>query len=393
MTRSRRSPTSRRRRSAPSPRGPPASAPVQNSGTSVGSAPKCPVARTSEPNLLSFGARPVAPTTELPTQLPDHGTRPLAARRFAEARRVTTVPQHLRRRGPVARRKDLLAAGFVDAEIRAAMRARRIVRVRHGWYAPADTPQPVLTAVRVGGMVTGVEALRLRGIFLPRPDRVDIAVPANAAALRSPTSPRRRLSPRDPVKVHWITRPRNHLSSSVWLASEDDALDLILRTATRELAVAACDGLVRYRGWGRARVDAAFARAPHRTQAWRRLIDGRSDSWGETALRLRLQDAGLPFEPQAEIPKVGRFDGRISPHVFVEIDGAQHDEGWTGDTESSFERDHAKDLGLALIGARSIRITYEMFANRWDDCLEAIRVAVALDVGRARARASTKLRR
>ncbi|CAN5574668.1 hypothetical protein BH09ACT4_BH09ACT4_01330 [soil metagenome] len=294
---------------------------------------------------------------------------------------MSSVSQHLIKNGPVARRCDLLAAGFTDHHLRRALSAGQIFRVRHGWYARAGTADAVARAVRVGGIVTGVEALRLRGLFLERPDRIDIAVPRNAAALRSPERMRQRLTGGHPIRVHWITAPRNQRRSADWLASEDDALLLILRIASREVAVAACDGLVRYRRWTALRLDAAFARAPARVRPWRRLVDGRADSWGESFLRLRLQDAGLAFEPQAEVPGVGRFDGRLSPGVYVEVDGAQHDESWAGSEPSSFERDHAKDLGLALVGARCIRITYALFAQRWDDCLTAMRRAVADDGG------------
>jgi hypothetical protein len=272
-----------------------------------------------------------------------------------------------------------LAAGFADRDIRRALAARLIFRVRHGWYARAGTAEAVARAVRVGGMVTGVEALRLRGLFLPRPARVDIAVPRNSSALRSPSRMRQRLSASDPVRVHWVTGARSTLRSRDWLADEDDALVLILHTAPRDLAVAACDGVIRYLGWDAARLDAAFRRAPRRVQAWRSLVDGRADSWGETAVRLQLMDAGIRFEPRAEVPGVGLFDGRVSEGVYIEVDGAQHDETWAGDEPSSFERDHLKDLGLAAIGARSIRITYQLFESRWAECVAAIRVAIECD--------------
>jgi len=301
------------------------------------------------------------------------------------------LEDHFRSHGPVARRLDLLAAGFADRDIRRSLAARRIFRVRHGWYARMGTADAVTRAVRVGGIVTGVEALRLRGLFLPRTARVDIAVPRNSAALRSPTRMKQRISASDPVRVHWITGPRSILRSRDWLANEDDALVLILRTAPRDLAVAACDGVVRYLGWGESRLDAAFRRAPRRVQAWRALVDGRADSWGESVVRLKLRDAGIGMEPRVEVAGVGLFDGRVSEGVFIEVDGAQHDESWAGDEPSSFERDHLKDLGLAAIGARSIRITYLLFESRWADCVAAIRAAIEgdrrlRDVGRTRAR-------
>lgn len=295
---------------------------------------------------------------------------------------MSSLSQHLR---PVARRRDLLRAGFTDTDIRRALGAHEIFRVRHGWYARPGTPDPVVRAVRVGGVVSGIEALRLRGLFLPRPDRVDIVVPRNASGLRSPASSRRKLAHGERVRIHWLDDRRNRLPSSRWLASEDDALVLILHTASREVAISACDAVVRYLGWSDGRLDAAFARAPRRVAAWRGLVDGRADSWGETIVRLRLRDAGLAFEPQAHVPGAGAFDGRVSEGVYVEVDGAQHSEEWDGEGSSRFERDHQKDLALARAGGRSIRMTYDQLEHDWPGCLEAIRAAVALD-SRARGR-------
>jgi hypothetical protein len=294
---------------------------------------------------------------------------------------VSSLAAHLAKAGPIARRGELLRAGFTDRDIRRGLETRIVFRVRHGWYALSGTSETVARAIRVGGTITGVEALRLRGLFLPRPSVIDIRVPHNAAHLRRPSHMRQRLQDGDAVRVRWTEATRAELSSREWLATEDDALNLILRTADRDLAVAACDGLIRYRGWRSARLDRAFARAPLRVREWRHLVDGRADSWGETFVRLWLADAGIAMTPQPEVPGVGRFDGRVAPGVLIEVDGAQHDENWDGEGGSSFERDHLKDVRLAAQGGRSIRITYTMLEKHWDECLDAVRTAIALDRG------------
>src|SRR5690606_14297209 len=79
---------------------------------------------------------------------------------------------------------------------------------------------------------------------------------------------------------------------------------------------------------------------------------------------------------------VGRIDGKVSPRVYVEIDGGQHDSGWQGEGQSSFEGDHDRDLELAARGARSIRITYRQLEHHWDACLRAIVGAIEADTGR-----------
>lgn len=287
----------------------------------------------------------------------------------------------LRGMGLVARRSDLIAAGCSDRELTSAVRAGRISRIRHGWYGVPELAEPARRSIRVGGVITGVEALRLRGLYLPRRPRMDVAVPRNASHLRAPSHAGRPFGSNAEVRIHWVDAPRGALDARRALASELDALLIVLKHEARDIAVACCDGLIRYCGWSDADLDDAFARSPTRCSAWRALVDGRSDSWGETVVRLRLADAGIPFEPQSVVPGVGRFDGRVSRRIYVEVDGAQHDESWAGPEPSSFERDHLKDLGLALHSAVTVRITYAMVERRWDEVVAAIRTLIAWDEG------------
>lgn len=288
---------------------------------------------------------------------------------------MDSVAHHIRRCGPFLRRQDLLAAGYDDAHIKQALARRQIFRVRQGWYARPDTPEVAVRAVRVGGRVTGVSALRLMGLFLPRPPRAEVVVPANAARLRSPRIRSERLSALDGVATSWRDSPRSELNPSSWIVSADEALLHVLRSEGRDLAVAACDGALRYLGWNLGRLQAAFAAAPARTRTWARLVDGRSDSWGETFLRLWLRDAGIPMEPQPKVDGVGRLDGRVSPRVYLEVDGGQHDEDWVGVGGSSFESDHRRDVLMALRGHRVLRFTNRQLVEEWPSCLEAIRTA------------------
>ena len=284
-------------------------------------------------------------------------------------------------RGRIMRRQDLLRAGHTDRQIRWALAHRYIFRVRHGWYALPDIADEVARAIRVGGRLTGLAALRTLGMFLPPPTVVDLAVPRTAARLRRPTNRRERLKNTDGIRINWIDSRRGDRDPWDWIASEDDALLCVLVREDRETAVACCDGLVRYRGWTPERLAAVFARAPKRVQGWLKLVDGRADAWGETVVRLRLGDVGIDFVPQPRVAGVGRLDGKVSPRVFVEIDGRQHDPEWTGETASSFESDRDRDLVLAAAGARSIRITYRQLEHDWETCLRAICGAIEADTG------------
>lgn len=307
---------------------------------------------------------------------------------------MISLTQFMRTQAGIARRADLLSAGFDDVHIRGALARRQIFRVRHGWYALAGTAQVVAEVIRVGGRLTGLPRLRmLNGVFLPRRDRLDIVVPAGATALRRPRDKTALLAPGDPVRLHWQDGPRKDRRSSDWMVSEDEALLCVLRVESREIAVACCDALLRYCNWTSERLDAVFARAPLRVQGWRQDVDGRADAWGETVVRLRIKDAGMPFEPQPFVPGIGHLDGRVSPHVYIEVDGGQHDEEWTGTSPSTFDEGHERDALLALHwSARSIRIGYKQLGPFWPTMLAAIKQARADDLADMARRAALEQR-
>ena len=294
---------------------------------------------------------------------------------------VHPIVSHMDHRGRIMRRQDLLRAGHTDREIRWALAHGYIFRVRHGWYALPDLADVIVRAIRVGGRLTGLAALGTLGVFLPQPRVIDLAVPKNAAGLRRPADRRERLRSTDGVRLHWIDSPRRSREAWDWIVSEDDALLCVLLHEQRETAISCCDALLRYRGWSRDRLMAVFERAPQRVRSWLTMVDGRADAWGETVARVRLHDVGIRFIPQPRVPGVGRLDGQVSPRVYVEIDGQQHDAEWTGATPSSFANDRRRDLLLAATGARSIRISYPQLEGDWDLCLRAICGAMEADTG------------
>lgn len=287
------------------------------------------------------------------------------------------------RNARVLRRSDLIGAGFTDHDIRHALQLRRIFRVRHGWFALPDTSDVVVRVIRVGGRLTGLAALRNLGLYLPAPSIIDIAVPRGAANLRQPDDRRARLQRGGGVRINWVDGPRRERVPWNWLATAEEALLIVLRRETREVAIACCDALLNSRILTNDRLDAVYAKAPSRVQTWRPRVDGRAEAWGETVLRLRLTDAGVPFEPQVTIAG-RRYDGRVSPGLFVEVDGMQHSSDWVGESPSSFESDHDRDILTTIAGARTIRVTYRQLESWWAPCLEAIRVAWAEDVARKR---------
>lgn len=287
------------------------------------------------------------------------------------------IAHDIRERGYFLRRRDLLALGHTDGGLRAAMGDHSIFRVRHGWYSVPDVPEPAVHAVRVGGRLTGIAALESYGIRVPRRSRVDIAIPRHACRLRRPGERRERLEESDGVDTHWIDSTVAELGSrSRWRVSVDDALVHILHTENRDIAIACCSAVMHIFRWPARRMDAVFDRAPQRAAGWRPLVDGRDEAHGETFARLWCRDAGIPWLPQPRVARVGRLDGQVAPNVYVEIDGGQHDEAWTGEGESSFEADHVRDARMAALGKCVLRFTYRMLYTDWPQCLATIRRAI-----------------
>lgn len=287
------------------------------------------------------------------------------------------IAEDIRSHGGFLRRRDLLALGHTDGGLRGALRRHRIFRVRHGWYSVPDAPEPAVRAVRVGGRLTGVAALESYGLRVPRRVRVDVAVPTHACRLRRPGERRERLAAVDDIRTHWSgPRVAELGGESRWRVSIDDALVHVLQTEPRDLAVACCSAVAHHFRWSEERMDAVFARAPGHATAWRGLVEGRDEAHGETFVRLWCGDSGIPWEPQPHVRGVGRFDGRVGPNVYVEVDGGQHDPAWTGEGESTFEKDHVRDAVMARRGKWVLRFSYRMLYTDWAGCLASIERAI-----------------
>jgi hypothetical protein len=269
----------------------------------------------------------------------------------------------------------LLALGYTDGSIRAALGERRIFRVRQGWYSVPDAPEPALRAVRVGGRLTSISALESYGIPVPRRPGTHIAVRATAARLRSTRDRRSRLAGEPDVRIHWVDRVAS--GDSRWRVPIDDALLQVLVDEPRDIAVACASLVMHFERWTDRRMDAVFARAPRDVRAWRGLVSALDESHGETFFRLWATDSGLPVVQQVSRRGVGRLDFQVGPHTFVEIDGGQHDPAWTTTTSNSWENDHDRDTTMAITGDRVLRFTYRQLYGDF--------ARVLLAVGRCRA--------
>jgi very-short-patch-repair endonuclease len=293
---------------------------------------------------------------------------------------VIPVDVVIRRAGGFLRRRDLLAVGVTDARIRSALARHSIFRVRQGWYSVPGWHEQAVRAVRVGGRLTSLSALESYGLPVPRSAELHVAVPPNANRLRRPTDRRRRITPIDAAVVHWTDR---RSGGSRWRVPLADALVAVLISEPREVAIAACSAALHHHRITARGLDAVFARAPVRVRRWRAMVSVLDESHGETFFRTRYQESGRPCEQQVTIEGIGRFDFRVSEHVYVEVDGGQHDPAWSGGGASSWANDLDRDAAMTIRGNRVIHIGYRQLYGDWGTVLAAIDRAVADDAALA----------
>jgi hypothetical protein len=102
--------------------------------------------------------------------------------------------------GGVATTGDLHRFGLSDVDIRMFGSYGLLARVRVGWYVTPDVDPAVREAVRLGGRLACVSALRNRGAPVHHDGRLHIELPAHAV-------PRPGAADRSSVRVHWTRHP------------------------------------------------------------------------------------------------------------------------------------------------------------------------------------------
>lgn len=285
------------------------------------------------------------------------------------AERMETVGSLIRRRGGLVATHELYADGFTRAEIADAVRSRRVLRVRQGWYARPDTDRTVLRAARVGGRVTCVTALGLQGVWIPRQRDLHVACAAHDARLRRPSDSRQRIAPEDPVTVHWRTLPPG---GSRLILEPLDALVDAIRCLDHAVLPLAADSLLHTHPGVRTHWRAFLASRPRRVRELLDAADGVCESGIETKTWLGIRSLSIPVRRQVSIARVGRVDFVIGARLVVEVDGQEYHTD-----PQQFEDDRRRDAALASLGFVTLRFSYAQVMDRWPDVSAAIAGALA----------------
>jgi very-short-patch-repair endonuclease len=258
------------------------------------------------------------------------------------------------------------------------VRSGELVRLRRGHYCLPGTPSDIQRAVRVGGPLTCVSALRHYGVWVDDDPFLHIAVPSDASRLRTPRNRRTPLTRenRDECELHWNDDSFSDGGSefSVGLLQ---ALFVAVLCRPRALALAALDSAAHLGLLDEGEIVELRSAFPRRLKSLVDLIEPRCASGIESVLRLALVEAGLRFEVQVPLRGVGIVDFVVEGCVVVETDGR----AWHSGVDSQ-ARDYRRDIAAIRLGFAVVRANYQQVLFDIGGVMDAILAAVAHHVGR-----------
>lgn len=287
--------------------------------------------------------------------------------------------------GGIASTTQLTAAGITAHYVKRAVDEQRAIRIRQGWVSAPGAPDDAVRAIRVGGFLTCVSALRLQRVWCAPSTGLHVRVDRHANHLASPDDRAQPLAsyPRPEVTLHrsFVT---DRLRSDLAIDTVESALLHAALCQSRDNAVVLFDSVLNLRlgslDWLTRR--AATLTARHREVL--RLVDAASQSGLESKARLRLRALGIPYRSQVHIDNVGRVDLLIGDRLVLELDGRE----WHT-SEAAFAEDRRRDLILNERGYYVLRLTYAQVMFEWPRVESLIRALV----GRREHRWSARHRR
>lgn len=275
--------------------------------------------------------------------------------------------------GGVASRSALSAHGFAASDLTNAVKSGFLTSPRRGWFAASGAEPDLVAAVRVGGHLTCVSALRRRGVWCVDDRLLHVSVDTHASHLSAPHDRAVRLSRPASYGV------RLHRGAAVLQDGELDlavdsvpaALRHLIICQPREEVIVALDSALNNRLVGIYQVRQIVESLPKKYHRYLDLIDASSQSGLETKARLRLRALGIPHRTQVRIGTVGRVDLLIGDRFVVELDSKT----WHTSAQA-YAEDRRRDLELIERGYVVLRVTYGQVMNEWPSVERAIRAVV-----------------
>lgn len=257
---------------------------------------------------------------------------------------------------------ELRARGATDTQIRRAVLAGDLIRLRSGWCARSGADPSVVTAVRHDGVLGCVSALQHRGAWVaPGYDAMHVRTSKSlrgkvARSCRGSGPPAPTCTAVDPVDI---------------------ALGCAVHCMTAEHWIAACDSLLLTGDVSPSEV-AAVVGARGRSLLSR--CDPRSQPGTESIVRVRLRALRFSVVVQPKITGVGKVDLRVG-RLLIECDSKAHHTSL-----ANYQNDRRRDRTALRQGWMSMRVTYDDVIYGWDDVLTDITVIARADRHRMRRR-------
>lgn len=288
----------------------------------------------------------------------------------------------------VASVSRLRQLGLSKNDIRRGVSRGSLTRIRKGWFQSASADRQVQAAVRSGGVLTCVDGAWLlcgqrsraaKSEFASTPTGTQPTLtPRNEVHFRVPrnsrvkgVSPGQCLLPRklneylEPTVGNGVDTPWNCALSLISSHNlQDPKTSLEIEAALEALLF---KGLI---STGQLHRLCEIA-SEKQTRLLHRLT-GQCESYLETALRVLLRKARIPFRQQVWIPGTRiRSDFELERGVLIETDGREF-HGFDG----AFARDRQRDAQLTALGYHVLRFTWHQVINDPDGTLRAIRAAL-----------------
>ncbi|MCM6761930.1 endonuclease domain-containing protein [Rathayibacter sp. ZW T2_19] len=267
------------------------------------------------------------------------------------------------RAGGVVKTEQFLREGTTQRQLRDAVVAGSLVRIRKGWYSLPGLDARIEQAFRVGGVLACADAAVSHGLWVPRFRGLHVAVPEHASRLRDRDQHASRLRDRDQharrllgdpgVVVHWsATAP----PPCTLVQALEDCIVTAASCVGAESAFVLLESALHLRLLGAPGKARILARLSSPLRALLRWAGARSESGLESQVAFRLRRLGVPFRQQVRIGG-RRVDFLIGEVLVLEADGAAfHDP----------DSDNRRDADLGSLGYRIHHFRASLIDDGWD---------------------------
>ncbi len=265
--------------------------------------------------------------------------------------------------------QELRAQGFSRPQIEAGLALGLIVRARRDVYVRQTASEALVRALRIGGRLACASAAVELGLWAPSDDRLHVHVWDGSTRLRDAEDRRKRLVRRDGVVLHWKdldAADGTRCATSVSSAVRSIARCLGVVDAIRVADSALQRGLAEHSEMQRALEGFAWNEEPA-IEA----VTALCGSGYETDAKLLLLAAGLAFEQQVHVPRVGIVDFVVCGCVIVEVDGREHH-------AATFAEDRRRDAEAILQGYLPVRVSAAWIERQPGRFIDLVRHALAL---------------